>query len=563
MAIQQIVPIFITLQGDGSSTAFTFALKNLYQAGFNGSVPAGGGFTVVPSSIVANNPPVPVTSATVDANGNITITLTTALGAGVNATFEIDLVYNSGAATSASPTQTSNVTLVGTSTVTISGTVSDNITQVLGSAISATNTLFDQITDGTNPMGVMTNFGTTPGAVKALNTNASLFSGTTALTNTGGALNANITNTVTVSGTVAVTQSTSPWVTQDKASGAIASGVGTATGFAIGNAGLYSTTQPAPTNGQAVESQLDQSGNLLTIGGVQTKTGTAWTTATTINTLQFPTGTATVGAPIGASAILIQLDQTPQSLVVRSRSKVHTTDQIGSAFLRSIAQPPDFATLTNPYTFVPSTNQPYLVLLQGFQQIRLNLTSTITGTGSVTPFWSVLPYSISTPSSLILDRQRYSSCRRHARPTAVTAYGTTPAAANVEGVNAFVTNTVAENSTQVAATNLGTPQTFGTAPTGVVIGTSSDIYVSGTRARSNQTTTAAGVQDVISSDRWALRTPQPTVHLFALQTTPQLSRLPQRLGSAPTGTAVMGVNAFVTNAVTVSGTVSITANSSV
>ena len=429
MAIQQIVPIFITLQGDGSSTAFTFTLKNLYQAGFNGSVPAGGGFTVVPSSIVANNPPVPVTSATTDANGNITITLTTALGAGVNATFEIDLVYNSGAATSASPTQTSNVTLVGTSTVTISGTVSDNITQVLGSAISATNTLFDQITDGTNPMGVMTNFGTTPGAVKALNTNASLFSGTTALTNTGGALNANVTNTVTVSGTVtanqggapwsqnltqvagtslgatavtnfgtapaaaavpgvnasifagttgitatgsslnanitntvpvtltsttitgtvAVTQSTSPWVTQDKASGAIASGVGTATGFAIGNAGLYSTTQPAPTNGQAVELQLDQSGNLLTIGGVQTKTGTAWTTATTINTLQFATGTSTVGAPLGAASIVVQLDQTT---TITGGAVTFQGTYDGSNWVTiptsSVAQPSDFRNTHEP-----------------------------------------------------------------------------------------------------------------------------------------------------------------------------------------------------------------------
>jgi hypothetical protein len=52
------------------------------------------------------------------------------------------------------------------------------------------------------------------------------------------------------------------------------------------------------------------------------------------------------------------------------------------------------------------------------------------------------------------------------------------------------------NVTQWASTALGTPQTFGTAPTGVVIGTSSDLYVAGTRARSNQTTTAAGVVDV-------------------------------------------------------------------
>ena len=59
-----------------------------------------------------------------------------------------------------------------------------------------------------------------------------------------------------------------------------------------------------------------------------------------------------------------------------------------------------------------------------------------------------------------------------------------------------IAGTVAENLTQVASTVLGVPATFGTAPTGVVIGTSSDIYVAGTRARSNQTTTAAGAIDV-------------------------------------------------------------------
>ena len=108
--------------------------------------------------------------------------------------------------------------------------------------------------------------------------------------------------------------------------------------------------------------------------------------------------------------------------------------------------------------------------------------------------------------------------------TAVTNFGTAPAAAAVPGVNASIfsgttgiTNTagaldvniktpatlpvsiagtVAENLTQVASTVLGVPQTFGTTPIGVVIGTSSDLYVAGTRARSNQTTTAAGALDV-------------------------------------------------------------------
>jgi len=47
-------------------------------------------------------------------------------------------------------------------------------------ANTASNAFFNQITDGTNPMGAMANFGTTPTAVKALNANASLFVGTVA-----------------------------------------------------------------------------------------------------------------------------------------------------------------------------------------------------------------------------------------------------------------------------------------------------------------------------------------------------------------------------------------------
>ena len=46
---------------------------------------------------------------------------------------------------------------------------------------SATNPFYHANTDGTNPMGAMANFGTSPTAVKALNVNASIFAGTTAL----------------------------------------------------------------------------------------------------------------------------------------------------------------------------------------------------------------------------------------------------------------------------------------------------------------------------------------------------------------------------------------------
>jgi hypothetical protein len=112
MAIKQIVPIQITLLGDGAATAFTYALANLYQAGVGGSIPFGTS-GVVPSSVSVNNPPIAVTSATVDANGNITITFTTAPTNGAQYTLEVDLIYNSGAATSSSSVQSMNVNVTG------------------------------------------------------------------------------------------------------------------------------------------------------------------------------------------------------------------------------------------------------------------------------------------------------------------------------------------------------------------------------------------------------------------------------------------------------------------
>ena len=115
MALKQIVPIEITLLGDGSSTIFTFPLVNMYQNGTGSSIPVGG-VGVVPSDITISNTPVAVTSATIDSYGNITITLTSALGSGVQATLEVDLHYTSGAITSSStvPTQAVNIQSSGT-----------------------------------------------------------------------------------------------------------------------------------------------------------------------------------------------------------------------------------------------------------------------------------------------------------------------------------------------------------------------------------------------------------------------------------------------------------------
>jgi hypothetical protein len=101
MALKQIVPAFVTLLGDGAGTTYDFSLQNL-------AVPG----TAIPSSVSVNNPLTPVTSCTVDANGNIQLVLTTPIPLGESQTFELDLLYMSGTSSSSTPNLAQNVFVV-------------------------------------------------------------------------------------------------------------------------------------------------------------------------------------------------------------------------------------------------------------------------------------------------------------------------------------------------------------------------------------------------------------------------------------------------------------------
>src|SRR5271168_3241848 len=250
MAIKQIVPIYITLLGDAAATTFVFPVQNLFQQGFGGSVPFGVTGSI-PSSASANNPPYPVTSVAVDANGNITITFTSAPPA-VEFQLELDITFNSGSATSSTPTVSQNVTLTGTSTVTISGTSAVNLAQLNGVAL-----------------GSPSNYGTSPGAVAVqgvnafiTNTPAVTVSVTVGVTQSTSPWVVSLTST-TITGTVAVTQNTSPWVvagglTHNNAAPA-ANNVGVLPAVA-------STAAPTYTTGDQVLLSTDLSGNLRVSG---------------------------------------------------------------------------------------------------------------------------------------------------------------------------------------------------------------------------------------------------------------------------------------------------------
>src|SRR5271157_5912938 len=159
-------------------------------------------------------------------------------------------------------------------------------------------------------------------------------------------------------------------------------------GIAIGG------TSPTPGGTQFELLSLDQSANALTFPGIQFVAGTAWTSATGAGTFQYNNGTTTEGPKTGAPAYVVQLDQTT-TITGGAVTFQGTYDNINWVTIpvSQILNPNTFAQLTNPYTFVASTNVAFLVLAQGYAQIRLDLSTAITGTGTVTPYWSSLSYA--------------------------------------------------------------------------------------------------------------------------------------------------------------------------
>src|ERR1700676_5544334 len=100
MAIQQVVPISVLLLGDGVSTVFIFALGDLYQISSGSAVPYGN-LGAVPSGVAPSNSSPPgfiniVQSTTIDAQGNITITLTNPLPADQIVNYVLNLLFASG-----------------------------------------------------------------------------------------------------------------------------------------------------------------------------------------------------------------------------------------------------------------------------------------------------------------------------------------------------------------------------------------------------------------------------------------------------------------------------------
>ena len=170
-----------------------------------------------------------------------------------------------------------------------------NLLGLDGAVLSASNPLFTELTDGTNAMGAMTNFGTTPTAVKALSANVSLFQGTTAV-GAGAPLQVSLANTgsngtaVAVTGTItAITSITNPvTVVGDAANGLTAAGNPV---LVAGWDGLYVRTIATDSVGDVNTTFYNVEADAVA--------SASWTSATSVNTtlsvLSIGFGNATFG----------------------------------------------------------------------------------------------------------------------------------------------------------------------------------------------------------------------------------------------------------------------------
>jgi hypothetical protein len=167
-------------------------------------------------------------------------------------------------------------------------------------------------------------------------------------------------------------------------------GAGTAPTNAIVTGAIYNTSAPAPTNGQAMALQADQAGNTRTFPGIALAALSAWNSSTGLNATQ------NIFTNSGAEAVLVQLTQTTTLTAGAITFEVTYDNSNWSTIPASAVLDPTsatFAQISVPYTVQASTNKQFLLNMNGAQGLRIKLSTQITGTGSVTPNYALLPAS--------------------------------------------------------------------------------------------------------------------------------------------------------------------------
>ncbi len=127
--------------------------------------------------------------------------------------------------------------------------------------------------------------------------------------------------------------------------------------------------------------------NLLMLPGAATAvSASAWTTATATGTVQYTNGLTTPPAPLGVGSIVVELAETNVSggqITFEGSYDGTTWNTIPSG---QVLSPINFSiTNANPVN-LNGTSQTFLLVLNGYQLIRVRLSSAITGTGATVSF---------------------------------------------------------------------------------------------------------------------------------------------------------------------------------
>lgn len=163
----------------------------------------------------------------------------------------------------------------------------------------------------------------------------------------------------------------------------------------------------------------------------------AWNSSTSVNATQMMFNT---GSP---PAIIVQVNQTSTITggVITFEGSYDGTNW-STIPTAQIVNPNTFVALTNPYTLVASTVQAFLIIPQGYQQVRVRLSTAISGTGTV------------TNTVILLSQNPELSAVLNPVPAGTLTIGNTGSVFPVgaTAVNGSATGTTAATSATLAAT---------------------------------------------------------------------------------------------------------------
>jgi hypothetical protein len=152
-------------------------------------------------------------------------------------------------------------------------------------------------------------------------------------------------------------------------------------GSALVTGGQFLTTPPTMTNANVTPLQVDSNANLRVNTAPVLLAQTSWTSATSLNTVR----DILSGGQLGYDVLVGQITQgtTLTAGVVTFEESYDGGANYKTIPASRFIDPTTGAQLTNPYTFVASTQQPWQVILSGANYVRYRLSTQISGTGSV------------------------------------------------------------------------------------------------------------------------------------------------------------------------------------